>query len=77
MVLVYRVSPDQFKRLADCKMKSMSPVFKIEMFIYQLEANLIREIFFRKITHHLDQQIRKMLIKGMFVNEDSTFHSGP
>ena len=34
-------------------------------------------ILFRKVTHHLDPEIRKILVKDMFGNEDSTFHSGP
>ena len=52
----------------------MWPIFKTEMLIYQSKANLDEEIFFGKIF--LDPELRKMLVKVMFGNEDSTFHYG-
>ena len=63
--------------LAGCEIKSMRPIFKTEMLIYQSKANLDEKILFGKITHHLDPEIRKMLVNGKFGNEDSTFQSGP
>ena len=51
-------------------MESMWPISKTEMLIYQSKANIYENILFREITHHLDQEIRKMLVKGMFGNED-------
>ena len=32
------------------------------------------EILFGKIIRHLDPEITKMLVKGVFANEDPTFH---
>ena len=59
----------------------MRPIFKTEISIYQSKANLEKKIFFGKITHHLEQEIKKMLIRiwvrGMFENKDSTCKSGP
>ena len=55
----------------------MRPIFKTEMFIYQSKANLGEKILFHKSSHHLDPEIRKMLVNGMLGNEDTTFHSGP
>ena len=34
------------------------------------------KILFGIITHHLDPEIRKMLVNDKFGNEDSIFHSG-
>ena len=58
-------------------MKSMRPIFKTEMLIDHSKTNLDEKILFRKITHHLDLEIRKMMANCKFGNEDSTFHSGP
>ena len=40
------------------------PIFQVEMFIYQSKANLDEKVFFSKITHHLDPEIRKLLVNG-------------
>ena len=56
---------------------SMWLIFKTEMLIYQSKANLDGINLFRKITHRLDPEIRKMLVIDMFGNENSTFHCGP
>ena len=55
----------------------MWPIFKTEMFIYQSKVNLGEKNLFGSIPHLTDPEIRKMLIKGMFGNKNSTFHSGP
>ena len=55
----------------------MRPIFKTEMLMYQSKANLDVKILFGNITRYLDPEIRKMLIRGMFGNKDSSFHSGP
>ena len=57
--------------------KSIGPIFKTGMLIYQSKANLDEKILFVKISYHLDPEIRKMLVNGKFGDEDSTFHSGP
>ena len=51
----------------------MRPIFKTEIFINQSKANLDEKILFVC----LDPEIRKLLVKGMFRNTDSAFHSGP
>ena len=55
----------------------MWPIFKTEMFIYQSKVNLGEKNLFGSIPHLTDPEIRKMLVKGMFGNKNSTFHSGP
>ena len=56
-------------RLAGCEMESMTAIFKTDMLIYQSKANLDDKTLFSKITHHLDPDIRKMLVRGMSGNE--------
>ena len=46
----------------------MGPIFKIELLIYQSKANLDEKILFDKITHHLNPEIRKMLVRGLYGN---------
>ena len=67
----------KFTRLVGCGIKSMGPIFKTEMLIYQSKANLDENILFANITHHSDPEIRKMLVRVMFGNKDSSFHPGP
>ena len=55
----------------------MRPIFKFEMIIGQSKVNLDEKILFGSIPHLTDPEIRKMLVKGMFGNKNSTFHSGP
>ena len=56
----------------------MRPKFKTNIFIFQSKANNLDEtIFFGKITHHSDPEIRKMVVKSKFGNKNSTFHFGP
>ena len=52
-------------------------MFRIKVLIYRSKANLDKKILFGKITHHLDPEMRKMLVNGKFRIEDSAFHSGP
>ena len=64
-------------RWAGCEIKSVRPIFKTKMFIYQSKANLDEKTLFGKNIHHLDPELRKMLVRCILGNEDSTFHSGP
>ena len=57
-------------------MKSMRPIFKTEIFIYLSKVNLDENILIGSIPHLTDPEIRKMLVKGMIGNNNSTFHSG-
>ena len=41
------------------------------------KVNLDVKILLCIITHLVDPEIRKMLGKGLYGNQDSTFHSGP
>ena len=47
-----------------CYIKSMQPIFKTKMFIYQSKANLDEKILFGKISDHLDPKIRKALVSA-------------
>ena len=67
----------KFRRLEDCGIKSMWPILKTEMFIYQSTVNLDEKILFGRIPHLTDPEIRKMMVMGMFGNKSSTFHCGP
>ena len=55
----------------------MWPIFNIKMLIFQSKANLNEKILFGTITHLVDSEIRKMLVRGMFRRENFKFHSGP
>ena len=54
----------------------MRSIFKTEMLINQSKVNLHEQFLFVKSTHHLDPEIRTMLVKGLYENENSTFHLG-
>ena len=60
-----------------CGINSMRPIFEAKILIYQSKANLDETILFGNITNLIDPEIRKMMEKGLFGNQDSTFHSGP
>ena len=62
---------------AVCGIKSLGPIFKTEILIYQLTANLDGKLLFGKFPHHLDLEIRKMLVDGKFGYKVFTSHSGP
>ena len=55
----------------------MKMILKTEKLINRSKANLDEKYFFGKITHHSHPESGEMLVKGVFGNEDSTFHSGP
>ena len=44
----------------------MWPIFKTEMLIDQSKASLDEKSLFGTIKHHLDPEIRKMLVNGKF-----------
>ena len=72
------MSPDE-----DCTSRSASQplsmqlILKIEIIICQSKSNLDLKIFFGKIALLSDREIRKMVIRGFYGNENSTFQSGP
>ena len=53
------VSQKEFTGLVGCGVKSMGPIFKTEMLLYQSKANLNEQILFDKITHKLDLELGK------------------
>ena len=55
----------------------MGLIFRTKTLIYQRQAYLDVNILFGNTIHLVDPEIRKMLKKGMFGNQDSTFQSGP
>ena len=74
---IIHVSRKESKRLAGCVIKRMRSIFNHKTLIYSLNNNVDEKILFDEITHHLNTEIRKMLVNGKFGNRDSTFHSGP
>ena len=36
----------------------------------------MQKYIFGKIANHLDPEIREMLVRGLYGNKNSTFHSG-
>ena len=67
----------RFMRLAVYGIRSVYVIFKIKLLIYQSKANLDVKILFGKITHYLDPEIKKILVRGMLGNENSASYSGP
>ena len=57
-------------------MKSTWLMFKIRNLIYLSKANLHMNILFGKITHLLDSETRKMLLRVSYCHENSMFESG-
>ena len=53
--------------------KKYETILKTEILIFQSSANFDEKSLFVKITHHLDQEIRKKLVRGMFGNENKPF----
>ena len=43
-------------------------IFQTELLIYQSKASLDKKILFDKITHHLDLEISKMPVRGLYGN---------
>ena len=67
----YQVSKKKFRLLKGCGIRSMSLIYKTEMFIYQSKVSLDEKILFGSIPHLTDPEIRKRLVKGMFGNKNS------
>ena len=63
-------------RLTGCGTKAASPIFNIEVMIDQLKANLDLKVLLGKITHLLDQETRKVLVRVFYEKEHTTFDSG-
>ena len=76
MLSLYWVSQKKVYAFGGLWNKKYVTIFKTEMFIYQSIVNLDEKILFGSIHHLTDPEIRKMLVKGMFGNNNSTFHSG-
>ena len=55
----------------------MGAIFQIKIFILQSKAKLDEKTLFGTTSHHPETEIRKMLVRGIFVNKNATFHSGP
>ena len=55
----------------------MWPILKTKMIIFQSKANLCMKILFCKITHHLDPEVSKMLVRGRLGTRIPHSHSGP
>ena len=55
------------KRLAGSGIKKYAIDIQVKMLIYQLKADFDRKFLFGKITHHLDPEIRKMLVQRFHI----------
>ena len=55
-----------FTRSAGYGIRSILPIFKSKMFVSQSKAKLAEKMWFGRITHYLDPEIRQMLVSGMF-----------
>ena len=59
------------------EIKNMRLIIKTYMLFYQSKANLDVKILFGKISHLLDPEIRTMLVRVLYENENSTCSFGP
>ena len=75
--VLYRASQKRFRHLEGCRVKSPGRIFKTKMLIYQSKANIKVKTLFREITYLMDPANRKVLVRGVYENENFTFHSGP
>ena len=50
----------------------MRPIFKTKLLMYQSKAKLDEKMFFGKITHREDPNIRKLPVRGLYGNRE--FH---
>ena len=55
----------------------MRQIFKTNMLIYQSKANLVEKMLFGNMTHLKGPEIRKMVERALYGNQNFTFHSGP
>ena len=63
-------------RFAGCKIKSTRLIFKTVMLMYKSKANIDEKNFVWQYHSSFRPKVRKLLVRGMLGNEDSTFHSG-
>ena len=57
---------EKLTRLPGYEIKRMKLIFNTKMLNFKSKANLDEEILFGKITYHLNQETRKILVWGMF-----------
>ena len=69
----YRMIQKKVKTFGGLLNKSTWLIFKADMLIYQLKANFYVKTLHTKITHHLDAEAMKMLLRSLFVLEQE-FH---
>ena len=68
---------ENFTRLVSCGIENIKKYVTdiSNQSVYpSVKSKLRLEKFFRKIIHHLDPEVREMLGRGIFGNENSTFH---
>ena len=59
-----------------CGIKCSELIVKAKMLIYQSKANLDANILFGNINQLIDPEIRKMMERSLYGNQNSTFHYG-
>ena len=62
--------------LAGYEIECTPPIFETEILICQSKAIVDATILFGKITHLLDLEISKILVRSINGNENSTFDLG-
>ena len=67
---MYQVSQKEFTRLESCGIKFSWLILKNKQLTYQSKANLNMKILLGDITHLIDPEIRKMLQRGLYGNQD-------
>ena len=73
VLLILLGESKKLTRLEGYGIRACGQYSRKKMFIYQSKANLDVESLFGNITHLVDPEVRKMLERGLFGNQDSTF----
>ena len=55
--------------MASYGIQNIWAIFKTKILIFHSKAKLDEKILVGKITHHLDREVRKILVKGIFHSE--------
>ena len=76
-IFIFQSSQEKFTGLAGCGILTMRLMFETQTLICQSKANLDVKILFGNITHLINPEIRKLLKRYLYGNQDSTLHSGP
>ena len=68
------MSQKKIRHMIGCGINSMQAIFKPYMIIYQTKASSDVKIVIGKITYYFEPDVRKMLVRKLHGNNNSTFH---